>query len=268
MKNLKTLLESDVLTDETKQVLQEAWDTALAAKESEIEVRYAEKLNESYTEMNTLVTSLIEEAVADEMASIADELVEARTLEVRYAKRLDEFKEEYAQKSDEMMKELVKESVDEEMDELKEDIEYAKKIGFAMKMFEAFQSVYTDTFGGEEFTAKEQLEEAHKELDQLRREKIIGDLTESLSEDGKAIANTLLENVATKNLEARFNSFLPILIKEEEETQETVVVETEEVKPEGKVVLEGEEDQQEQVSTIDPQVARMIARSLSNAKRK
>src|SRR5690554_5649253 len=96
--DLKSLFESDLLNEETKAVLQETWNTAIQHKEAELEVAYAEKLEESQKDVQENIFKMIEEAVADELASVADEITEARNLEVKYAQKLSEFKGQYDEK--------------------------------------------------------------------------------------------------------------------------------------------------------------------------
>jgi len=271
MKNLKQLFESDLLTEESKQVLQEAFDKALEAKEVEVEAKYAEKLNEEKSAMTSLVIEMVEEAVADELTKISEEITEARTLEVRYAEKLEEFKTKYDEKLQEQMQALVAETVKEELDELQEDIDYAKKHQFVMSMFESFQDVYSKTFGTGDVDAYDQLKEAQEELEQLKREKVLNSLLEGLEGSKRNIAETILEGTATDKLEARFESIRPVLLKEavQEEKEETLnesESKSDEVK--GKVVIEeGVDPEDQKVSSIDAKLQERLERSLKFARR-
>ena len=93
---LKNLFENAVLNDETKTVIQEAFDAAISAKENELTESYEAKLIEARAEMTSAMVELIEEAVTEELEAIKEEVVHARTLEVQYAEKLQEFKESYA----------------------------------------------------------------------------------------------------------------------------------------------------------------------------
>lgn len=267
---MKQLLESELLNVETKLVLQEAWDTALAAKEAEIEANYAEKLDEEKSAMTAICVEMVNEAVAEELSAIAEEIKEARSLEVTYAEKLETFKEQYDEKLQEQMKVLVAEAVAEEVEELKEDIDFAKKHHFAMSMFESFQEVYAKTFGGSDLNAYDELQEAKKELDALKRDKALDELLEGIEGSKRNIALTILEGVSTENLEARFESLRPILLKESktEEKDETVTESSkEDGEVSGKVVIEeGIENEADiEKNDVADAVSKRLARSLKMA---
>ena len=102
--SIKTLLENSVLSEETKQVVQEAFEVAMTAKEAELTEQYKNKyeadLLEATVEIRNAVQESLQEVVAEEMQEIAEELKHSRTLEVQYADKLATFKESYAQKLD------------------------------------------------------------------------------------------------------------------------------------------------------------------------
>lgn len=268
--NLSQLFESDLLNEETKTVLKEAFDSAIKAKEAELETDYAGKLTEAKKELSTSAMSMIEEAVADELSAIADEVAEARSLEIKYAGKLQEFKESYDEKMQEQITTLVNETVSEELDELKEDIELAKKHQFVMDMFESYKDVYAKTFGETDLNVHAELEEAQKELAGLKREKVLEGLLENVTGSKREVAMTILENVATDKLEAKFEHIRPILLAEEETTEEPVVESTTEDKDDkvkGKVVMENEEviEEDEKTPVADDPVAAQLQRSLQFA---
>lgn len=268
MKDLKSLFESDLLNEETKVVLQEAWDAAIKHKESEIEVKYAEKLDESTKAIQDGIFGMIEEAVADELEAVADEITEARHLEVKYAEKLEDFKAQYDEKIQEQVQSLVDSTVKEELDELKEDIDVAKKHQFALDMFESYKTMFESTFGGDNFQAQDELKEAKEELATLKREKKLNELLENFSGSKRQVALTILEGVATDRLEERFESLRPVLLTESDEGQEKPVTEGAEEEPKGKVVLEGQEEQEEPVneSKVDDRVMAYLQKSLKMAR--
>ena len=269
MKELKKLFESQLLNEETKVVLQEAFDTAIKAKEAEVEAKYAEKLNEEKTAMITVAIEMVEEAVADELSKIADEITEARALEVTYAEKLETFKKQYDEKLQEQMETLVAESVAEELAELAEDIEFAKKHQFVMSMFESYKDVYAKTFGTGDIDAYDQLKEAQEELAELKREKVLNSLLEGLEGSKRSIAMTILEGTATEKLEARFESIRPVLLKETKEENEETITEsaTNEEEVKGKVVIEEGLEAPTEEAQLDDKVRERLARSLKFARR-
>lgn len=271
MNQLKSLFESKVLNDETKTVIREAWDTAVNAHKAELETEYAGKLNEAVKELNADSIKMVEEAVAEEMESVAEELAEARSLEVTYADKLQEFKEEYAQKTDELVQQLVSETVTEELNELKEDIDFAKKHQFGAKMFEAFQNSYEQMFGSSDVNIHGQLEEAQKELDGYRRKEIIGSLLENVAGEKRAVVETILDGVATDRLEAKFESLRPVIMKEAaQEGKEAPLTESaseKEGKQEGKLVMENTEEKEEDGQRVNESIENRIAQQLSRSLR-
>jgi len=269
MSTLKALFESQVLNDETKTVIQEAFDAAVEAKKVELEADYTQKLEESKTEMVKATVGLVEEAVAEELEAIAEEVKHARTLEVQYAEKLQEFKESYAEKQEETTKLYVAEAVQTELDELKEDIEMAKKHEFAMQMFESFKDTYERLFGAneDEVSVFDRLAEATEELESLRREKKISELLESVSGKKRDIAETILEGVKTEDLEKRFESISAVLLAENvEEGGDELIEESEEQGDDinGKVILENVEEEPEAGNKTDARFQK-LQRSLKLA---
>ena len=223
--NLKALFEGSVLTEETQAVVQEAFDTAIAAKEVELQEQYNEKLEEAKNEMANATAELVQEAVDAEMDGIVEELAEARNLEVTYATKLEQFKESYAEAKDAEAKELIEEMVAEEIGKLHESIELAKKNEFMLQVFEQFQEGYTRLFGQPDMQGTiEELKEAKAELDNLKREQKLGELLESVSGAKRKVAQTILESTPTDKLEARFEAIKDVLLSESDNTTNDDVV--------------------------------------------
>jgi hypothetical protein len=245
--DLKALFESAVLNDETKQALQEAFDAAVLVKSTELEADYITKLAESQKELTDTALAMVEEAVADQMKSIAEEVTHARTLEVQYADKLEQFKESYAQKVDETVNVLVAEAVAEEIEELKESIEEAKKIKFVTSMFESFKETYEQLFGGVEPQTVAELKEAKAELDTMKRKAKMEEVLESLTGQKRKVAETILEGVALDKIEARFEAIKPLLLAESKESKQEQIDEAakaeENKEIQGTVVLENVEDE-------------------------
>lgn len=243
MSKLKELFESSLLNEETKTVLQEAWKAAEESVRATVEAEYAEKLQEAKATLTAEAVAMVNEAVTEEMSEIAEELAEARSLEVEYAGRLQTFKEQYDEKIQETIGSLVEESVAAEMEELKEGIEVARKHEFVLAMFESFRDVYEENFGSSDRNLQKELEESKAELNELKREKVLAGLLESLSGEKRDIAMTILESVPTDKLEAKFEYLRPALLKESAPAQEPEKPLTEgadpaKEEPQGKVVLE------------------------------
>lgn len=270
-KKLKELFESSLLNEETKTVLQESWDAAVEAQRVELEAEYAGRLNEARDELFGQVGTLVEESIASEFQDVAEELAEARTLEVKYAEKLETFKEQYSEKVQEQIDALVKEAVGTEMSELKEDIDFARKHQFAVALVESFGETYEKMFGTGDVDVHKKLDEAQTELDTLRREKIIHGLLESVQGEKRSVVETILEGVATDKLEARFEQLRPVILAESDkgEAEGEKLTESDEgaEAPKGEVVLESEGQEgagdQGKVTQIDSAVMQRLQRSLS-----
>lgn len=216
-KELKALFESSVFNDETKTVLQVAFQEAIEENTKKIQEQFDTKLVEEKAAYIDSMKATLEEAISEEIESIAEELKAARTLEVRYAEKLQTFKEAYAEKQEEMTKALVEEAVAEEFEELKADIETAKKHEFVMKVYESFADVYKRMFGGTEVDLHDKLEEAQKELSTLKHEKRVNELLEGFTGKKRRVASIVLESVAYENLDKKFAGIKDILLSESSE---------------------------------------------------
>lgn len=261
MNELKALFESALLNDETKTAIKEALDNAVKAKAVELEATYVTQLEEAEKNILAEIPSMIEEAVAEELASLTEEVANARTLEVSYAEKLTAFKEAYAEKNDELLRVMVAESVAEEIDELKEDIELAKKHEFVMSMFESFKGTYERLFGESDISVHDKLNEAYEKLDQYQRKETIDSLLEGLVGDKRKIAETILEGVATDKLESKFDGIKSVLLAESDKPSKDPVIEegkNEKEIPDGKIVLENvENDKTTSKPVVDPMLIRL-----------
>lgn len=269
MFELQEIFENAVLTDDTKTVLKEAFSAAVAAKEVLIREEYEKQIADEITALTNSAQTMVEEAVADHLAEFADEIAHARTLDVQYAERLEIFKESYAEKTDELTTALIAECIASEIYELREEIEEAKKVKFALNLVESFGETYAKLFGGEEtVSALDELKEAKQELDVIKRKQKISELVESLQGSKRKVAETVLEGVAFDKLEARFESIKPLLITEAVVTPDPVVEESangsndNDKKPAGTVVIEENVQHEPEVSEKAKLAAARIQKSL------
>ena len=280
MKDFKTLLESTVLNDESKAVIKEAFESAVAEAAEAVKVEYETKLVEEKAELVKLTAAMVDEIVAEEVEALKEEIEQARSMEVRYVEKLETFKEEYVKTQEEKVKVQIQEAVAEEVEALKEEIEEARKVNFVLSMFEAYKENYQKLFVTEgdanklEETVKA-LEEAQKELDSIKRDKIISNLTEGLTGRKLAVAKTILEDVATDKLEAKFESVRSIILEAESEDGDKKPEDKDgDKKPEddknkkpmneGKVVLDSDQLNED----ANKAVQEKLKKSLQNAKNK
>ena len=234
---LKEIFESTVLTDETKQIIEEAVKLKIQEAVQAEQVKSAAKIEKLKQRISKNTIGMIEEAISDELSLIAEEVVAARTLEVRYAKKLESAMKAYDKKQEKVLAKQVTEALRTELGELKEEIEMAKKAHFAQELVKNFQGVYESLFGGYDGNVHTELAEAKQELDALKREQTMNKLLANLSASKRSIAKTILENVATDKLEARFRSISRVLLSESEQPKPAKKV----IKPKiDNVVLESE----------------------------
>jgi len=266
---LQKLLETEVLTPETKKQLEEAVKTHLeettkkAKEEAEAAVR-AELTETWVTERDALIEAIdtkVGEFLTTELKELKEDIERFRDLEAEYAEKLVEAK---AQMSDELKGDLAElvEKLDSflelrltaEMEELREDIGEVRKLEFGRKMFEAFKDEYMSNYADPDSAEakvkdlEEELSTKVKELDVAKKahkdlfRKVKMDKTLSpLKGKHKEVMEAILKNVDTENLEEAYKTFIGRVLKEDnkEENKETTEKET-------PVLAEGESDKKEE----------------------
>ena len=246
---LKKLLESEVLNEETKKELEEAFTAKLeeaveaAKKDAAADVR-TELTEQWVQERDALVEAVdtkVGEFLREELGELKEDIDRFRDLEAEYAEKLVEAKAEMGEELKSDLAELV-EKIDAfleirlaaEMDELREDIEEQKKKDFGSRVFAAFQDEYQRNYADDESiegTLRETeerltdtqtaLEEAERKLASLEREKKLKDVLSPLSGRAHEVMEAILRNVATDQLEEGYKTFIGRVLREStEETSE------------------------------------------------
>ena len=227
MHPLQKLFDSQILDDDTKEVIKEAFDNAVEAKSEEL------KESAGSDELTKETLDMISEGVANELESIKDEIQYARTLDVEYAEKFETFKEQYAEEQEARNKEEIAALVKEEFSELREDIEQAKKNEFGRKIFEDYQEYFSNSFGQEDSVdLKAKLDEANAELYEHKRQAKINELLEGVEGRTRNIAMNILEGTRLENMDSRFETVKGLLLSEDTGTG----------KEDGKPLNEGKED--------------------------
>ena len=170
----------------------------------------------------------------EEIAELKEDIERFRDLEAEYAAKLVEEKEALGLQVKADMAELVEtldvfleERLGAEMVELKESIEEVKKIKFAQKLFENFESVYKERFF-DETGIKAQLDESasalekanselnavSKRLSDLEREKEMARVLEPLHGRPREIMEAILKSIPTESLAERYDSFIGRVLHE------------------------------------------------------
>lgn len=239
---LKKLLEAEVLTEETKKELEEAFNTQLnaaiksAKDDAAADVR-AELTEQWIKERDTLIEALdakVSEFLESELKELKGDIERFRDLEAEHAEKLVEAKGAMAKqlKSDigtliEKLDSFIEIRLAAEMEELREDIEEQKKKEFGKKVFEAFATEFKKHYAGNDTTegqlreteqrledSLEQLEKAEKELATMKRAAKLGEVLKPLSGRQKDVMEAILKNVDTDMLEEAYKTYIGRVVKE------------------------------------------------------
>lgn len=244
---LKKLLESQVLSDETKAELEEAMNSQIQdvikeAKEAaaaEAKVEMAEKWLEARDALVEALDTKVTEHLTTELAELHESINAFRDLEVEYAEKLVEAKLELATTMKKDMGTLVEHldaflttRIEAEFTELKTDLVEAKKLDFGRRMFESFMGEYEAKFVSEDEThtklaeAQTQLAAVTAKLNEATATKAkmertikLEGLLEPLQGHSRSLMETLLASVETKDLEKSYNKFITSVLKESTATK-------------------------------------------------
>lgn len=266
---LQKLVESELLTEETKKELAEAYqqqvdeavnkaiEEAKAETEAQVRAELAEQFVADKEALIEAIDTKTEEYLEKEMSELKEDIDRFRDLEAEYAEKLVEAKEEMADVLKGDIEELV-ETVDkfldmrieEEFNELKEDIQQVKALQFGKEVYEAFEGMFTQKFineNGLEEEIKEResrLEEAEAKvkettrvLEKLQREKKMNEVLSPLHGKSRDVMEAILKSQPTNKLEEAYQHFIGRVLHESAEA----VVESEKESEEKPVLAEGEE---------------------------
>lgn len=239
---LKKLLESQVLSEDTKTQLEEAIASQMAdvvkeAKEvatAEAKLEIAEQWLEARDALIEALDTKVTDLLVEEIAELKADIVAYRDLEVEYAEKLTEAKLELAETVKSDMKELVGQldtflelRIDEEFTELKADIVEAKKMDFGRRVFESFMDEYQVKFVSEDEThtklaeaesrlavVQAKLNEATATKAKMERTIKLETLLDPLSGHQRSLMETILANVETKDLDKAYTKFIGRVLKE------------------------------------------------------
>jgi macrodomain Ter protein organizer (MatP/YcbG family) len=240
---LKKLLESDVLSEETKAEVTAQFNTAvetfMTEERSKLEVEIRSQLTEQFVqareELAESVDAKVEEFLNKEFDELKEDINKFRDLEVEYAEKLVEEKEKLAQTLSEQLNQLVDKidaflevRLDEEMAELKEDIDQVKKFEFGRKIFEAVEAEFKSfrkadlgTAEQELAEAKDKLADATRKINEMEQERLaearntkIEELLSSLSGNARESMKIILSNVATEKLDESYKIYIGRVLKE------------------------------------------------------
>jgi len=262
---LQKLLEAEILTEETKVELEEAFktqlDEAIVAAKEEAAADVRATLTEQWVaEKETLVEAIdtkVGELLEEEVNELKEDIERFRDLEAEYAEKLVEAKASMADELKADIAELV-ENLDvflemrltSELEELKEDITTVRKNQFGRKIVEAFAEEFAREFFDEESAettlreteerladTTDQLKEAERKLAMMEREQKLAKVLSPLQGRSKEVMEAILRNVDTKNLEEGYKTFIGRVLRE---TSNDDSNEANSEKEEEKVLAEGD----------------------------
>ncbi len=244
---LQKLLEADVLSEETKAELQEAFSQHLteavetAKTDAAADVRA--ELTEQWVNERDALIEAVDTKVADfldaELAELKQDIESFRDLETEYAEKVVEAKAAMADELKGDLASLVEQldafleiRLNAELDELMEDIQEIKKNDLGRRIYEAVEAEFRSNFSDEESvegTLREteerltdttsELEEVTTRIAELEREKKLDSVLSPLVGRQREVMEAILRNVNTEHLEEGYKTFIGRVLKESEEDE-------------------------------------------------
>jgi hypothetical protein len=257
---LNKLLESELLSEETKAQITEQFGSAVTSMKEELALEVRAELVERYTkDREALVESvdiMVTAMLQDELTELKEDIASFRDLEVEFAARLISEKkvlaEQLGTELDQVVDKLdlfLEARIEEEMSELKDDLVIVKENQFGRKIFDSFMSEFNRSFVDEESLfnkiavledklsdAEDRLFESEQSEQKANRTKKLDEVLAPLSGVKREQMSMILQNVETRKLQEAYNRFVGRILKEEakpeatqsltESTKKTSVVKT------------------------------------------
>lgn len=239
---LKKLFESEVLTDETKssikeafeQLVTEAQETATATVTQELTEKFAREYVADRDSLIESVDQLVTESIAAHIAAHKADIESFRDLEAEHAQRIVEAKEELGVtvKADfKMLVEKLDSFLDiiiaEEFEEIRADLVESQRNALGAKMFEGFRSEFEQFYvqktgiSGQLEQKTSALQEARtenaalkKSLNEAQRAAKLNTILSSLEGKPKQVMETILTTVSTDKLQETYDRFIDRVITE------------------------------------------------------
>jgi hypothetical protein len=266
---LQKLLEAEVLSEETKVELEEAFkmqlNEAIAAAKEEAAADVRADLTEQWVkEKDTLIEAIdskVGEFLENELEELKEDVERFRDLEAEFAEKLVEAKAAMADELKGDLADLV-EKIDSfleirlaaEIEELREDIDVVRQNEFGRRIFEAFADEFTKSYADEESAevslreteerladVENALVEAERKLAEMERKDKMSKILSPLSGRSREVMEAILKNVDTNNLEEAYKVFLGRVLRETSGDAANS-------EKEGKVLAEGEVKKQKPVT--------------------
>ncbi len=249
---LNKLLQSELLSEETKAEISEQWTASVEAFKQQVReevsgtvrLELAEQWAGERDELIGKVDTFVAEALTKEIAELRGDIDRFRDLEAEYAEKLVEEKHALAEEVAAELDGLV-DKIDQffemrlsaEMEELKEDLEVVKQNEFGRKIFEAFASTYGESYVDEDAVqskltvAESKLADAEKalaaredELNKMIREAKMEAVLSPLTGKKREQMAMVLRSIETSRLEESYKFFIGRILKEGDEPAKAAVV--------------------------------------------
>lgn len=246
---LNKLVESDLLNEDTKASLVEAFNeqiseaVTLAKAEATAEVR--EQLSEQFVAEKALLVEALEskndDFLKEHLSELLSDFESFRDLEAEYATKLVEARQELAESVQKDMAQLIQDLdeyntqfMQESFEELSESIEEVKKNMLGMKIYEAFAQTYQDTFVDSNDTlnalreaeekleeTKKQLESTNQKLDESVRESKLQAVLANLHGRPREVMEQILSTTPTDKLDEHYEKFIGRVLNEGSKEKES-----------------------------------------------
>jgi hypothetical protein len=249
---LKKLFESEVLSEDSKAELTEAFKATineaieLAKQETEVKVR-AELAEQFVIEKEAIVQALdtkAEQFLRENLEELYDDVSVFRDLEAELASKLVDEKKVIAETVKRDMAELIDQldafntkCLEEEFAELEESINEVKKIQFGKEIFEAVESMFQTKFADSDDTLNQlkeaeiklaettkALNESTKALNATKREQKLSEVLESLQGRPREVMEAILKTTATEKLEETYEKFIGRVLHDVSKSEKESVV--------------------------------------------
>lgn len=239
---LEKMLSSDLLTEETRKELVDAFQAelekataeAVTVAIAEAKVDFAKQFAEDKEALVEAIDTKVTALLSDEIQELKEDIERFRDLEAEFATRLVEEKEKMGLQLKADMAQLVEtldvfleQRLTEEVEELKESIEEVKKITFAKDLFESIEDTFRKKFFDESGLSKKldesaaelavkakTLAEVESRLTKLVREKEMSRVLDPLHGRPREIMEAILKSVKTENLDESYTNYIGRVLHE------------------------------------------------------
>lgn len=240
---LQKLLQSELLSEETKAEISAQWTASVDAFKTQVREEVANEVRLTLSEQWLVerdaliekVDTFVAEALLKEIAELKDDIERFRDLEAEYAEKLVEEKHRIAEEVASELDQLV-DKIDAffevrlaaELEELKEDIEVVKQNEFGRKIYEAFAGTFAKVHKDDDSAfsrlkiaeakladAEQALAKAEEARNQMVREAKLEKLLAPLSGKKREQMEMVLKNVETSRLEESYKFFIGRILKED-----------------------------------------------------